>query len=226
MSPPTYLQISYLQQIPCKVVSQSCQCCKMSTVRDNLQTFAAADALHCKHLNPKEHGFKLRRRIRPSKNNIKSNWKSTKIKASRGRKRTRRHSRSAVLFPSPQAYGWPFPDLSGFGQVHFPIAASSSPEPPPLLWPLVSQNRGRKWGGGRRTKKKRRKIRENHRSTHILKGFLFLLELLVCVHQLFLSRIEVVFHVLHLLIKISDIILGLIKVILKFQLLDQNQSKQ
>lgn len=92
MSPPTYLQISYLQQIPCKVVSQSCQCCKMSTVRDNLQTFAAADALHCKHLNPKEHGFKLRRRIRPSKNNIKSNWKSTKIKASRGRKRTRRHA--------------------------------------------------------------------------------------------------------------------------------------
>ena len=45
--------------------------------------------------------------------------------------------------------------------------------------------------------------------THVLEGLLFLLEPLVCGHQLLLGLIEVVLKLLHLFLKFTDLLLSL-----------------
>ena len=46
-------------------------------------------------------------------------------------------------------------------------------------------------------------------STYVLKGFFFILKSLIGVHEFFLSLIKVILQLLHLFLKISDILFGL-----------------
>ena len=46
--------------------------------------------------------------------------------------------------------------------------------------------------------------------THVLEGLLFLLEPLVCGHQLLLGLIEVVLKLLHLFLEFTDLLLCLV----------------
>ena len=63
--------------------------------------------------------------------------------------------------------------------------------------------------------KKEKKTKNQFRGfeTYVLKGFLFLLEPLVGVHEFLLGLIEVVLELLHLLLKIADLLLSLEKLV-------------
>lgn len=60
--------------------------------------------------------------------------------------------------------------------------------------------------------------------TYILKGFFFLFKSLVGIHQLFLSGIQVILQLVHLLLKITDLFLSL-KLVIFISITKQQKYK-
>ena len=118
----------------------------------------------------------------------------------------RQNSHFEVLFPFPLNSQWQSPVLSGCHSIHFLIVPFSFPEPQLPPWPF-----SRFAKVARKRKKRRNQFRGFE--TYVLKGFLFLLEPLVGVHEFLLGLIEVVLELLHLLLKIADLLLSLEKLV-------------
>ena len=82
-----------------------------------------------------------------------------------------------------------------------------------FLWFFLSRHMAFYEDGWRQSRKKREKKREINKklvkTTYNLKGFVFLLECTVCVHEFFLRWIEVVLHCVHPFLQIANFLFGL-----------------